>query len=351
MNSDVINKSVLVTIGIPIYNVEPYIEKCLLSVLNQTYHNLEIIIVDDCGTDHSMDIVLRIAKLNPYGNLIRMIKQTQNKGVSEARNAVIENAKGQYLYFLDGDDFIEPQTIEVMLNQSELHVADVVYASARTYIMQTKSYSDCFSIPEYKIVSGKENFAKLVCMNLRQNVSSTSWNILFRMQFIKNNNLRFFGRNTEDFLFFSTYYSKVEKAVFIPDITYNYVIREKSLMGYNIRNSIPVCEIRERLLVDQIMTQRCVSVKGCSFYDVHCARVMKHKFRAVCVALKLRHHFTEWLTDKEIHKELEHPATLSEIIGFKQYFFFNLLFYIVDHLPPFVSVKVCHLVGKIAHWI
>ena len=67
----------LVSIGIPVYNVEPYIEKCLLSVLNQTYHNLEILVVDDLGTDNSMDVVDRIRRSHPNGNKIRII--TQNK--------------------------------------------------------------------------------------------------------------------------------------------------------------------------------------------------------------------------------------------------------------------------------
>ena len=126
--------SPLVTIGIPVYNVEPYIEKCLLSVLNQTYQILEILVVDDLGSDKSMDIVADVQKNNKNGSLIKVITQSQNGGSGKARNAVIYHAKGKYLYFLDSDDFIEPNTIELMVGQAEKNQTDAVIASLRKVI-------------------------------------------------------------------------------------------------------------------------------------------------------------------------------------------------------------------------
>ena len=87
----------LVSIGIPVYNVEPYIEKCLLSVLNQTYENLEILVVDDCGSDNSMQIVSKLQRNTPRGFCLRIITQSKNGGSGEARNAVINQAQGKYL--------------------------------------------------------------------------------------------------------------------------------------------------------------------------------------------------------------------------------------------------------------
>ena len=101
--------SPLVSIGIPVYNVEPYIEKCLLSVLNQTYQNLEILIVDDLGTDKSMDVVAGLQQSHPFGNCIKIIRHPENRGLGEARNTVIENAEGKYLYFVDSDDVIDAE--------------------------------------------------------------------------------------------------------------------------------------------------------------------------------------------------------------------------------------------------
>lgn len=347
------NKNIhpLVTIGIPVYNVESFVEKCLLSVLNQTYNNLEILTVDDCGNDKSMDIIYRLQKEHPYGDRIKVIKQPCNMGLGEARNAAIEHASGKYLYFLDSDDFIEPNTIELMLKEAEMSQTDIVLSSSRCVNFETGDITPGFSYKKHLVVEGDDDFANIVCKDLRWNVTVTSWNILFSLEFLRKNNLRFSIRTCEDSLFLSDYYSCVKKAVLLPNITYNYVLRRGSLMGYGIRSSIPVWEIRERLKGDAIMTERSRKLINRSFFDVHCSRVMKHKFRAVCVALRHRSRFTEKLTYKELGSDLKHPATFFEILRFKRYKMFNIGFYFIGILPYPISVRIVYVIGKLIHWI
>lgn len=341
----------LVSIGIPVYNVEPYIEKCLLSVLNQSYQNLEILVVDDLGTDKSMKIVADIQANNPKGALIKTIVQPQNGGSGRARNAVIQNAKGRYLYFLDSDDYIEPNTIELLVNQAETHHTDVVIASLRKIIWNTENELPTLQYESFLLIKGKDQFAKYVCQDLRWHIAITACNILFSMSFLRKNDLKFLASKDEDALFLSDYYSEVYSAVILPDVTYNYVIRPGSKMGNNSREKIPVNEIRDRFVTDSIMTERCNRLKDCSFYDAHCARVVKHKFRAVCVALRHRHRFTESLTSREIREELRHPALLSEILRFRRYRCFHFFFYSVSKLPASLCVGICYLVGKMIRWI
>lgn len=102
----------LVTIIIPIYNVKDYLKSCVDSVCNQTYHNLEIILVDDGSTDGTTDLCEQLEKKDAR---ITLIKQ-KNKGVSAARNRGIKAAHGEYIYFVDSDDWIEHNTIEECLN-------------------------------------------------------------------------------------------------------------------------------------------------------------------------------------------------------------------------------------------
>ena len=339
----------LVTIGIPVYNVELFIEKCLYSVFNQTYPNIEILTIDDCGNDKSMDIVYSLQKKYPKGYQIRVVKHNFNKGLGEARNTAIENAKGKYIFFLDSDDFIEPETIELMVDEAEKHQTDAVLASNQTVDYPSGEIRPSFAYKQYQVIEGEDAFANFVCANLRWNITITSWNILFRLDFLKINNLRFSVRFCEDSLFLSDYYSFVKKAVLLPNITYNYVIREGSLMGYQIREKIPSWEIKERFRGDAIMTERSKRIKGRSFYDVHCARVMKQKFRAVCVALKHRKRFTERITNKEIGADLKHPASLLDILRFKRYKFFNLFFYCLGILPYPISVRISYLIAKLTH--
>lgn len=341
----------LVSIGVPVYNVELYIEKCLLSILNQTYKELEIIIVDDCGTDKSMQIVNEIKSSHTNGDKIRIIKHPHNKGIGEARNTVIDMCCGDFLYFVDSDDYIEPKTIEILLAEGLKYKTDVVIASHRKVSYPTGENLPTYQYPSFHLIQGKDEFAKFVCADLRWHIAVVVWNILFSVSFLRDNHIRFAGRKDEDALFLSDYYSEVENAVIMPDITYNYVARPDSIMGYMSRREIPIREIRERFATDAIMTDRCMRLRGRSFYDVHCARVMKHKFRAVCVALRHRKRFSEPLRDREIHEELRYPVPFSDIMSFRRYFLLHCFFFFLYSLPAALSVRLSYVVGKLIRWI
>ena len=341
----------LVSIGIPVYNVEPYIEKCLLSVLNQTYQNVEILIVDDLGTDNSMDVVERIRQLHPNGDKIRIIRHPHNSGIGEARNTIISQAKGKYLFFIDSDDYIELYTIDILLKEAETHNTDCVFSSCRRVYYKTNEELPTFTYTSRLEFFGKNVFANYVCQDLRWHVGINVWNILFRLDFLKEGKFWFAARKDEDAVFLADFYSEIERAIILPNVTYYYVSRPGSIMGNMARIQIPTQEIRERFRADAVMTDHCARLKDRSFYDVHCARVMKHKFRAVCVALRHRKRFTEPLSNREIRQELKHPATLAEILKFKRYKIFHIFFYVISVLPSFLSVGMSYVVGKMMKWI
>ena len=112
----------LVSIIIPVYKVEEYLDRCVESVVNQTYTNLEIILVDDGSPDRCPQMCDDWAKKD---DRIRVVHQ-QNKGLSGARNTGIREAKGEYVYFLDSDDEITHDCIETLLKPLEIHCFDFV---------------------------------------------------------------------------------------------------------------------------------------------------------------------------------------------------------------------------------
>ena len=113
-------KHIKISIGIPVYNVEKYIEKSLTSALEQDFSlPYEIIVVDDRGTDGSMGIVKRIVESHERGNIVRVIQHENNKGLGEARNTIINNAKGKYLFFLDSDDWMMENALAVLYKVAE----------------------------------------------------------------------------------------------------------------------------------------------------------------------------------------------------------------------------------------
>ena len=128
-----------VTIGIPVYRVEDYIERTMTSVLMQTYPNIEFLIVDDGSDDRSIDIVNEIKATHRRGEAIRIITFPHNYGAFEARNRIIEEATGTYLYLMDADDVIESDTIETLVQKATAFKADVVFGSyEKTEIDGTK---------------------------------------------------------------------------------------------------------------------------------------------------------------------------------------------------------------------
>lgn len=119
----------LVSVVIPVYNVENYLNDCVKSVVNQTYQNLEIILVDDGSTDSSPQMCDQYAKQD---NRIKVIHQ-ENSGVAIARNVGIKNASGSYLYFLDSDDYLVPNAIQIMYDTIEKEKSEIVFFEAETF--------------------------------------------------------------------------------------------------------------------------------------------------------------------------------------------------------------------------
>lgn len=100
-----------VTLAMPVYNVEKYVERALLSALNQTFDSIEFLIVDDKGTDRSMEIVSEIVSTHPRGKDVRIIDHVVNQGTGATKNSAIREAKGEYLFFMDSDDCLSRDCI------------------------------------------------------------------------------------------------------------------------------------------------------------------------------------------------------------------------------------------------
>lgn len=168
----------LVSIIIPAYNVEKYVEKCVLSALNQSYENIEVIVVNDGSTDNTLDILNKI----PESDKLKIITKN-NGGVSAARNTGIESAHGDYVVFVDGDDYIASDFVEYMLSLAIDTKCD--------FCLSTDCYSkkdDIQSQPLHEEVISPEDAVALL---ISPRVIVGCWNKIYSMSFIKKHNLRF----------------------------------------------------------------------------------------------------------------------------------------------------------------
>ena len=213
-----------VSIIIPVYNVEPYIEACLNSVINQTYHNLEIIVVDDCGTDNSMKIVNQIIKQNSSNTEIKSIHHSQNRGLSAARNTGILNATGDYIFFLDSDDTLPNNAIEKLVSNIYIYKdLDFVIGGIKTYGDRAYTYP----LHSKPYIDNNEEILNDYLL-FKWNVMAC--NKLIKKDFLISNNIQFlegFYHEDMDFSFKLAIHANQMACCY--DITYNYLIRNASI--------------------------------------------------------------------------------------------------------------------------
>ena len=118
-----------VTIGVPFYRSVDTIGQTLESALSQTYESIEFLLIDDAGSDGSLSIVQCLKQNHFRGQDVWIISHEHNMGVAASRNEIIDEAKGEFLYFLDSDDVIEEDTISLLMNQAHKHDAEMVFGS------------------------------------------------------------------------------------------------------------------------------------------------------------------------------------------------------------------------------
>lgn len=219
----------MVSIIIPIYNVAPYIEECLQSVIRQTYKGaIECLIIDDCGTDESISITERI--IGDYDGPIQfsIIHHEYNKGLSAARNTGTMHAKGDYLYYLDSDDKISDDCIEKLMAVAiEDSTIEMVQGNARLNIeIQPDPLLKQFFIDE-----AKSNEEVRACFYHRNLIPVTAWNKLIKRSFLIQNHLLFKeGLLWEDshWLFFLL--KHVTRVHFVSNVTYLHKRRAGSIV-------------------------------------------------------------------------------------------------------------------------
>lgn len=212
----------MVSVIIPVYNVEKYIEQCINSILNQTYKNIEIVIVDDGSTDNSYNIIKKYIKSSDN---IRYIKQ-DNQGVSEARNKGLNKARGEFILFVDPDDYLELDCIEKMINKIKSTQSDIVISGFRAFY-ENKKNADKYHI--YSLSDKVYNSEEVINMLLEQIVKGYVWDKLFRRESLIKHNFKFEkGRYVQDWfpVFKEIYMSRTIS--FIDSPLYNYRLREGS---------------------------------------------------------------------------------------------------------------------------
>lgn len=233
-----------VSIIIPIYNVENYLKQCLDSVINQTLKEIEIICVEDCSTDNSLSILEEYAKSD---SRIKAIKNEINKGLATVRNIAMAEATGEYIAFLDSDDYVDLSTYEKAYNLAKENDLDCVLFKTSTVDDKTGEIKDNL---DYFALKPFEGFEKSVFNNkdtvdFTCNICVQVGSKLLRKEFLQKHNITFpDGLIFEDEPFFYNFYLNAEKISFLDENLYYYrVNREDSIIAKGGKSFGDIVEI------------------------------------------------------------------------------------------------------------
>lgn len=219
----------LISVIVPVYNVEKYLDKCIRSIKNQTYKNLEIILVDDGSKDTSGLICKKYADEDPR---IQVIHQ-DNKGLSAARNTGIHHASGRLIIFIDSDDYIHTRMIEILYNNLIEEEADISICDFN----KLSESEDCIEIEEscgYECTSGIEFCHELYSGKQVQAV--VAWNKLYRIELFENDRYPEGKLHEDEFLTYKLLYN-AQKVVYTEAKLYYYIQRKSSIMGKKVNLS------------------------------------------------------------------------------------------------------------------
>lgn len=217
----------LISVVVPVYNVETYISKCVTTLVNQTYKNLEIILVDDGSTDKSGILCDEFVKKYDF---VRVIHKT-NGGLSDARNVGIKTSNAEYIVFVDSDDFVSERFIEILANGFDRENVDISCCAYLRFYDETEPKINLKNNDSVMILNNKEAM-KFCYSKIGRNIDIVAWNKLYRKSLFLNNNIEYpKGKYFEDLYttFKLFYYSKRIYITSIP--LYFYRQRSGSIMS------------------------------------------------------------------------------------------------------------------------
>ena len=220
-------KQELISVIIPVYNVEEYLRECVDSVLKQTYEAFEVILVDDGSTEGSGDICDEYVEMDTR---VQVIHQ-KNQGLSGARNTGFASANGKYVYFLDSDDWILPETLEELEDKAEKEEAEVVFFDANSFADNPEEFLVEQRYIRKHAYETEEGYKVLEKLQKNQEYHSAVPLLFLKKEFLQDRGIRFeSGILYEDMLNTYEVYCKAKRAAHIQKAFYQRRYRSNSIM-------------------------------------------------------------------------------------------------------------------------
>lgn len=240
-----------ISIILPCYNVAQYIDRCLESIKGQSFHDYEIICINDGSTDNTLDVLTKWEKKFNNINIVSF----QNQGLSQARNEGLKLAQGEYVYFFDPDDYINPGTLEATYRKAKEEEYDAVHfgfqtiyedqggihydKSEKPYVYQSNDEIIHEYLPKFLGIT-QQNIDEWIDMTTMWNSKQFSgvWRFLYKRSILVENNIIFPKgiKLIEDKIFNARFFCYAKTIATMEEVFYNYIIKEKGLLTSSINN-------------------------------------------------------------------------------------------------------------------
>ena len=322
-----------VSIIVPVYNVEEYLEQCLNSLINQSLQDIEVIIVDDGSKDNSANICDRYSQKDKR---IKVIHK-QNEGLGKAYNTGIKIAQGEYIGFVESDDFVELNMFEEMYKLAQRYQADIVksdwynyYANSKEKDFKANSYEDFVTDEIINISSNPEILI----------IQPTIWSAIYNRQFLKNNNITFLetpGASYQDTSFAFKTTSSAQRFI-LTDKAYVHYRRDNENSSINSKDKVfDICpeyeEIENFLNSNPLIDNSVKSYRWIIYYFGYLwnlkrvATIYKKQFADVFSKLfldayqngRLDDSFFYYISKKEIKLLINNPNCFVKKYGFNEH--------------------------------
>ena len=335
-----------VTIAIPLYRAEKYIKDCLNSALAQSYSHIDFLVIDDASDDRSIDIVAQMQVEHSRGKDIRLIRHDKNLGIGETRNELIAKAKTKYLFFLDADDTITENAIQLLHDNAVRYQTELVFGSYEEInnINGVKEISS--EIYENNSFFSTNDFATYVYRKYG-GIQAQVWNILIDLEWFRSTGLQFLSINYwEDFSLMMDISTYVSRVVLLKEITYFYNRYLGSLSNQANIGSFKKDKIQKNIEAIEYVKDKSDRIKQESYFGGRMSKVMMTDFYIVCNILKNKNKIQPAFSKRELRDVMKSPLSFRETISLKSRKFENLFLYMLGVLPPSISIWIITILGK-----
>ncbi len=218
------SSSPVISIVVPVYNVEKYVKKCLLSIQNQTFTDFEVLVIDDESPDNSVEIIKEFTDQDKRFSLYRK----KNGGLSDARNYGLGLAKGEYITFIDSDDYIRDDFLEILYHECVDNDADMAYCRFKYTFIKTGIKVPMIISPKRQVMSDRKAMTTIIRDTLMKNYA---WNKLYKRSLFIDNGIQYPVMFFEDIATTGRLIFNANKVAVTDQYLYYYVKRGGSIMA------------------------------------------------------------------------------------------------------------------------